>query len=161
MKCKYSPSKRSLGPIKGEHQIVCVPLHLPATPPARLSLVIFGRESMSNPVNRPSTPPLTRQRAQQQEKEVDMEHTRLLKSYSGETDPGMWLQKFEHLASVKKWEEGSKLSFFPLYLESPAATWYFSIPARERDTFEALKKLFLKRSDSQKCLDFMGLQYIQ
>ncbi|CAK4320962.1 unnamed protein product [Aphanomyces euteiches] len=55
-----------------------------------------------------------------------------------------WIQRFELLADTSRWNEKAKISWFASYLGKPVRAWLKQVPAAERMTWRAIKKLFVR-----------------
>ena len=51
-----------------------------------------------------------------------------------------WLRLFECCAAANSWNDEKKLTYLPAFLRGPAATYYHSLAATQKDTYEHLTK---------------------
>ena len=56
----------------------------------------------------------------------------------GEGNFSLWLQQFQRCALANSWDEATRLVKLPAFLQGPAATYFESLPADQKDTFDSL-----------------------
>ena len=61
----------------------------------------------------------------------------------GEGNFSLWLQQFQHCALANSWDEATRLVKLPAFLQGPAATYFESLPADQKDTFDSLTSSLL------------------
>ena len=50
-----------------------------------------------------------------------------------------WLNHFERCATANSWDAATRLTKLPAFLQCPAATYYESLTAAQRGTYDALE----------------------
>ena len=61
----------------------------------------------------------------------------------GEGNFRLWLQQFQRCALVNSWDEATRLVKLPAFLQGPAATYFESLPADQKNTFDSLTSSLL------------------
>eukprot|EP00794_Sanderia_malayensis_P003998 gene3998-biopygen2482 len=61
--------------------------------------------------------------------------------FKGPTPDGdLWIDQFNQLANLNKWEDEHKISALPLFLQGNALTYYSTLPQEVRQDYDAVSK---------------------
>lgn len=71
----------------------------------------------------------------------------MLEKYNGhtDTDAAIWLNNFNRLAGIHRWDDDSKCQILPLYVQDNISVWLDSLPTPTKATWPQLEQAFRDR----------------